>query len=57
MADETTPGMAGILTGLIPRRSGVLVNPNALPEELPTLATILEEEGFDIPARWRIRSS
>lgn len=46
VADETTPGVTGFLSGLIPRRTGVLVNVNVVPQELPTLATVLQGAGF-----------
>lgn len=42
----TSPGTAGILTGLTPPSSGVTRNSHMLPDELPTLATILRAEGF-----------
>lgn len=47
VANETTPGTAGILSGLIPHRSGVLVNGHELPEDLPTLTTLLKGAGFE----------
>lgn len=43
---ETSPGTAGILTGLLPRRSGVVVNSHLLPLEVPTLAEMLRDTGF-----------
>lgn len=46
VANETSPGTAGILTGLLPRRSGVVVNAHMLPSGVPSLATILAAEGF-----------
>jgi len=42
----TAPGIAGILTGLLPHRSGVVVNDHLLPDSLPTLATELRDHGF-----------
>jgi arylsulfatase len=42
----TTPGTAGILTGLLPRRSGVVSNLNVLPGRLASLATRLRAAGF-----------
>lgn len=42
----TTPGVAGILTGLLPRRSGVVGNKHVLPSTLPDLATRLRAAGF-----------
>jgi len=42
----TTPGVAGILTGLLPRRSGVFSNKQLLPARLPNLATWLRAAGF-----------
>ncbi len=46
VADETTPGVTGFLTGLLPYRTGVLVNVHVVPPEVPTLATVLHGEGF-----------
>lgn len=46
VGSETSPGAAGILTGLLPWRSGVVVNSHTLPPEVPSLATHLQEEGF-----------
>ncbi len=46
VSNVTSPGIAGILTGLLPRRSGVLVNAHMLPPGLPTLVTALGESGF-----------
>lgn len=46
VAAETSPGTAGILTGLLPRRSGVVANVHVLSETLPTLATVLAAQGF-----------
>lgn len=46
VASETSPGTAGFLTGLIPRRSGVLINPHILSEGVPTMATIVKDAGF-----------
>lgn len=43
---ETSPGTAGILTGLLPRRSGVVVNRHMLPLEVPTLAEVLRDAEF-----------
>jgi arylsulfatase A-like enzyme len=45
-SNQTSPGLAGILTGLFPFRSGVLINDHVLPPSLPTLATILKNAGF-----------
>ena len=42
----TSPGTAGILTGLWPHRSGVNANVHQLSEALPTLADVLSEAGF-----------
>lgn len=50
VASETAPGIAGILTGLVPRRSGVLANPYLLQPEVPSLATILDGAGFTTAA-------
>lgn len=46
VGNETSPGTAGILTGLLPRRSGVVANVHVLPAGVPTLATRLRAEGF-----------
>ncbi len=46
VACATSAGVAGILTGLIPRRSGVVVNDHRLPAAVPTLATLLLEAGY-----------
>jgi arylsulfatase len=46
VASETAPGIAGILTGLVPRRTGVLANPHVLQREVPALATLLAGAGF-----------
>lgn len=43
---ETSPGVAGILTGLLPHRSGVLRNSHVLPEGVPTTASLLRDAGF-----------
>ncbi len=43
---ETSPGTAGILTGLLPRRSGVIANSHLLSLEVPTLAEVLHDAGF-----------
>lgn len=50
VGDETTPGVAGFLSGVIPHRSGVIINSNVLPPELPTLATLLRDAGFETRA-------
>lgn len=42
----TTPGVAGILTGLLPRRSGVVSNKHLLPSRLPSLASRLRAAGL-----------
>jgi len=46
VGNETSPGVAGILTGLYPHRSGVVYNMHILPKTVPTLASILRENGF-----------
>ena len=46
VGNATSPGVAGIFTGLLPHRSGVVVNSHVLPDTLPTLATVLDREGF-----------
>ncbi len=43
---QTSPGVAGILTGLFPYRSGVVSNQHVLPATVPTLASKLREAGF-----------
>lgn len=43
---ETSPGVAGVLTGLLPHRSGVLRNAHVLPDGVPTAASLLRDEGF-----------
>lgn len=50
VGDETTPGVTGFLSGVIPHRSGVIINANVLPPELPTLATVLHDTGFETHA-------
>ena len=46
VSNLTSAGVAGILTGLLPERSGVVANEHMLPQNLPNLATVLKEEGF-----------
>ncbi len=46
VGNETSPGVAGILTGLYPGRSGVLINDHILSSVVPTLATVLSANGF-----------
>ncbi len=46
VASETSPGIAGILTGLLPFRTGVLGNRNLLPPSIETLATDLADAGY-----------
>lgn len=46
VGNETMPGLAGILTGLLPHRSAVVTNQHVLPPAVPTLATRLREAGF-----------
>ncbi len=46
VASETSPGVSGFLTGLVPRRSGVVVNAHMLPAGAPSLATTLADHGF-----------
>lgn len=46
VASETSPGTSGFLTGLIPRRSGVVANVHMLPADAPSLATLLAGHGF-----------
>lgn len=43
---ETSPGIAGLMTGLFPWNSGVMVNVHIVPPNVPTLATRLREHGF-----------
>ncbi len=42
----TSPGVAGILTGLLPQRTGVINNAHFFPEEVPALASTLSRNGF-----------
>ncbi len=42
----TSAGIAGILTGLMPKRSGVIANEHTLSELLPNLPTVLSDAGF-----------
>lgn len=46
VANATSPGVAGLLTGLLPFRSGVLTNPHVLSDRVPTLATMARDAGF-----------
>jgi len=46
VASMTSPGVAGILTGLMPVRSGVLRNEHILPTTVPTLPDTLRAAGF-----------
>lgn len=46
VASETSPGTSGFLTGLIPRRSGVVANAHMLPADATSLATVLAGHGF-----------
>jgi arylsulfatase A-like enzyme len=46
VVSETSPGTVGFLTGLIPRRSGVMINVHVLPAGVPTMATIVKDAGF-----------
>ena len=50
VADSTSPGVAGILTGLYPFRSGVMENQAVLQPSVPTLATRLQAAGFTTAA-------
>jgi arylsulfatase A-like enzyme len=50
VSDATSPGIAGILTGLLPKRSGVLINEHSIPRNVPTLAGILSSHGFQCGA-------
>jgi arylsulfatase A-like enzyme len=45
-SNVTSPGVAAILTGLMPKRAGVFRNADALREEVPTLTATLKENGF-----------
>ena len=49
-ADSTAPGTAAIMTGLLPRRSGVLSNGQVIQEHIPTLATYLRDRGHHTAA-------
>lgn len=42
----TLPSHASMLTGLLPHRCGVVTRDNRLSRDVPSLASILEEEGF-----------
>ncbi len=46
VAALTSAGVAGILTGLLPERSGVVANDHMLPSSLPNLASLLAEQHF-----------
>ena len=46
VSNSTSPGTAGILTGLYPNRSTVDRNMSKLPAKIPTLASLLAEHGF-----------
>lgn len=46
VAAATSSGTSGILTGVLPGRSGVLRNDHVLPVPLPTLGSVLREAGF-----------
>lgn len=49
-APWTLPAHASMLTGLYPLRSGVTTPRTALPDEVPTLAAMLERHGFTTAA-------
>ena len=46
VAAMTSPGVAGIMTGLMPVRSGVLRNVHQMPEAVPYLPATLSRQGF-----------
>ncbi len=46
VANATAPGVAGILTGVYPSRSGVMLNTHMLSPGVPSLATLLAANGF-----------
>lgn len=46
VANATSPGVAGFLTGLYPIRSGVITNDDIVSPEVPTIGGILSEAGF-----------
>jgi arylsulfatase len=46
VAAMTSPGVAGILSGLMPLRSGVMENVHVLPTTVPTLSELLGAHGF-----------
>ncbi len=48
--NATSAGVTGLLTGLLPRRAGVVRNADRLQEAVPTLATRLREQGFETAA-------
>jgi len=41
------PSRSSFLTGLYPHATRVMRNPNALPEDIPTLTEILQDNGYD----------
>lgn len=49
-APWTLPSHASMLTGLYPLKHRVITMVDALPEEIPTLASMLAEEGFQTAA-------
>ncbi len=46
VANATSPGVSGFLTGLLPSRSGVITNDHVLNPAVPTLAERLSKAGF-----------
>jgi arylsulfatase len=50
VATETSPGIAAILTGIYPLRSGVIDNGATLTKRIPTMASTLAEHGFETAA-------
>jgi len=46
-SSHTAPSHATILTSLHPEQHGVLLNGQALPDGVPTLATLLQAQGFE----------
>ena len=42
----TSPGVAGILTGMLPQHTGVIANSHFFPDQVPALASTLSRNGF-----------
>ncbi len=50
VGNATSPGVAGILTGWFPFRSGVVENRSIIPSRVTTLATRLKRAGYETAA-------